>query len=311
MKHIEINLWKTCNHKCIFCMSWLTRFQVKWFEPKSQIIQELKTLSAAWYCSLGFLWWEPTLHPDFVEIVTIAKDFWFTNIEVISNGSKLHDSNFLNKIIAAGITRISISLHSHDPKVETFFTGWATSAWKEKINAIALVNKAYHKWLLNSEISINTVICQTNYKDLPKLSFLLHKLWVHSQRFNFIQLEWYSQTNIQEVALTYSDFKPYLKKLLLFWNRIGVRMNFEAIPWCVSGLNYMDYSKHSESIVDQIKDNISTDDIDFISRKVTHQKTKRLLLKQYFSKCEHCFLKNDCEWIWKRYTDYFWDKEFQ
>ncbi len=306
MKHIEINIWKACNHKCIFCMSWLTRNKVLWFENIENLKKEIKNLYEKWYNSIWFLWWEPTIHPNFLELVLYTKTLWYKNIEVISNWSKFDDKNFLLQSIRNGLTRISISLHSINPEQEELLTWWVKRVLNIKIKNIKNILFFYNKWLLKKELSINIVISKINYKNIKKTILFLYNLWVKSFRINFIQLEWYSTFNYFKLALRYEDFKSYLVDILSLTKIYdNIRINFEAIPWCYSWLNYIDYLKYSEQKIDKQKDKISRDDINLKSRDIINQLKRRKELKVYLEKCDNCFLKNDCEWIRKRYVDYF------
>ncbi len=305
MKHIEINIWKACNHKCIFCMSGITRDKVLWFESLEDLKKEIKDLCNSWYSSIWFLWWEPTIHPNFLDLVLYTKKLGYFNIEVISNWSKFDDKDFLLESIKNWLTRISISLHSIISEQEELLTWWIKWVLNKKIKAVKNILFFYEKWLLKKELSINIVISKINYRNIKRTILYLYTLWVKSFRINFIQLEWYSTFNYNKLALRYEDFKSYLIDILNLTEKYNdIKINFEAIPWCYSWLNYIDYLKYSEQKIDKQKDKVSRDDIDLISRDIVNQLQRRKELKIYLKKCSCCFLKNDCEWIWKRYVDY-------
>jgi len=305
MKHIELNLGLACNHKCIFCMSGLAKNDILWFEKFETLEKEINKLYSLWYTSIWFLGWEPTIHPNFLELVKIAKDKWFKNIETITNWSKIFNEDFLFEAIKNGLTRISISLHSIYAKKEEKLLWWINGILSKKLKSIKNVLKFYNRWILKKELSINIVINKFNYKETYKTIIYLYKLWVKSFRLNFIQLEGNSTKNYLILALTYEEFRPYLKKLIFLCKRYDdIRINFEAIPWCYSWLNYSDYIKYSEQKIDKVKDKISRDDLS-LSRDIINQLERRKELKVYIKKCDNCFLKWECEGIWKRYTDYF------
>jgi len=306
MKHIEINIWKACNHKCIFCMSWITRNKVLWFEKLVNLKKEIKILKEKWYNSIWFLWWEPTIHPNFLELVSFTNKQWFQNIEVITNGSTFDDKTFLINSIKNGLTRISVSLHSINNKQEEELVWGVKNVLEQKIKSIKNILYLFNKWVLKKELSVNIVINKLNYRNIKKTIIFLYKLWVKSFRINFIQLEWYSIFNYEKLALTYEDFKKYFKEIIdLHKNFYDIKINFEAIPWCYSWLNYKDFLEYSEQDIDKQKDKISRDDIDLVSRNIINQLYWRRQKKVYLEKCKYCFLKWDCEWIWKRYVDYY------
>lgn len=306
MKHIEINIWKACNNNCIFCMSWITKNKILWFEKIETLKNEIVNLEKNGYKSIWFLWWEPTIHPNFLEIVNFAKINWFKNIEVVSNWTKFDDKKYLSEAIKSWLTRISISIHSIDWKEEELLTGGIWGILDKKINAINNIITEIKKWLLQKELSVNIIVSKINYKWIKKLILFLYKLWVKSFRLNFIQLEWNSTNNYEILALKYEEFNKYLNEIINL-NDIykDMRINFEAIPWCFSWLNYEKYLKYSEQMIDKEKDKISRNDIDLVSREIINQLDRRKELKWYIKKCKNCFLKWDCEWIWIRYINFF------
>ncbi len=306
MKHIEINLWLSCNNKCIFCMSWIAKEKLSWFEKKEILEKEIYSLAQKWYDSIGFLWWEPTIHQNFLSLLLHAKERWFQNIEVISNASTFHNKIFLIQSIRNWLTRISLSIHSHIPEKEEFLTWGILWIFEKKMQSLENILEAYRNWFLKKEVSVNIVISKENYKEIKETILFLYKKWVQSFRINFIQLEWASIKNYATVALKYEDFLSYLKEILNLSKQYSdLRINFESIPWCFSGLNYKDFSYFSERKIDKEKDKLSRNDIDFISRDIINQENDRKRVKDYIPKCNYCFLKWECEGIWKRYIDYF------
>lgn len=305
MKHIEINIGQACNHKCIFCMSWMTREKLLWFEHIDSLKKEISKLKDLWYDSIWFLWWEPTIHPNFLELIEYTKGFDFKNIEVITNWSRFHDEKYLLKAIKAWLTRVSVSIHSVNNKQESLLTGGIPGVLKQKIKAINNILYFHKKWLLFRELSVNIVISKVNYQNIKQLILFLSDIWVKSFRLNYIQLEWYSVSHYPILAIKHEIFTPYLVDIINTVKKMNINVNFEAIPWCYSGLNYQDFLTYSEQNIDREKDKISRDDINLESRDIMNQMNRRMELKSYIKKCDTCFLQGECEWLWNRYLAYF------
>jgi len=108
------------------------------------------------------------------------------------------------------------------------------------------------------------------------------------------QLEWYSTHNYDIIAFKYEEFTEYLLEIIGLTKIYNdLKINFEAIPWCYSWLNYIDYLKYSEQKIDKQKDKVSRNDINLVSRDVVNQLERRKELKVYLKKCDNCFLKWD------------------
>ena len=255
---------------------------------------------------------EPTIHPDFIKLVTRARELGFREIEVISNGSRLVDVDFFKRSLAAGLTRISISLHSPNAEMESLLLGGLPAqAFRNKLIAIRHAVRAHRDGLLEREVAVNAVVTKLNYLQIPKLLSLVARLGVRSFRLNYLQPEGNTTKRPQEITLRYVDFRPYLAVIIHRAETLGIRLNFEAIPWCVSGLSYQDYLKYCEAPCDRTKNKISTDDLDGITRRPMGQRGRRLELKSHVPACSSCVHADNCEGVWRRYLDIFGSVEFQ
>ena len=117
-----------CNSDCIFCMD---NWQLSKFVSLDEITQKLK--SARKYSNeVTFSSFEPTLHPKLDIIVSIAKKMWFSRIEIVTNGRKLKNYNYSEKLILAWINEFDISLHSYNSEKHDLIvrSKWAFIEWK-------------------------------------------------------------------------------------------------------------------------------------------------------------------------------------
>ena len=66
---------------------------------------------------------EPTLHPEFTNIVKSAKKLGYTKIQVITNGRMFAYEKFLDRAINSGISEITFSMHGHNQRLHDKQTG--------------------------------------------------------------------------------------------------------------------------------------------------------------------------------------------
>lgn len=310
-KHIEINIWKACNNKCRFCMSsksspWDIKF------VKLDILKEkIKWYAYNWYKSIWFLWWDISIHPNIIEIISYSKEIWFININIISNWMKFDDFELTNLIIQAWITRINFSIHSHIKKIEDYLT--QVKWWlQKKLNAIDNFNYFYENWLLRDSLSINIVANKHNYKTIVEtvLYFYLKKN-INDIRINFIRLSDDVKENWDDLKLSYTELFSYLKKLIYVSLKYNIRITFDTIPACIfykiDNINYKYLVK-----------NFLWEDLDHISEinninnneQFNWQEKKKNLLKIQFKQCEKCDYKKSCQWVRKSYWEIYWWREF-
>lgn len=312
MKHIEINIWKACNNKCRFCMSAKVWLDEKALTDFSLIKAEILKYATNGYKSIGFLWWDISIHPRIYDIIKESKLNWFQDIHVISNWMIFADPDKASKLIESWVTRINISIHSHNPKVEDYLTqiNW----WfQKKIKAIYNFNTLHSSWLLKSPISINIVLNWLNYKEILKTCIYFYKIKnIKDIRINFLWNRYFFEEKDKwDLELSFSDFLPYLKELIIFSINTDLRITFDAIPACIFyKLGFTNSNLIVKKFLWEEKDHI--EEISNLNKKEIFdwKKQKENELKRKFDKCYKCLYFNKCQWVWKEYVEKYWDNEF-
>ena len=121
-KNVEINIGKACNNRCVFCIDGLPKREDRSYMPFEQMRAELKRWHDDGHRSVGFLGGEPTTYPKIVDSVAYAKELGFTRIAIATNATKLRLHHFTDRILDAGLTRITISMHGHTAELEDKLT---------------------------------------------------------------------------------------------------------------------------------------------------------------------------------------------
>lgn len=119
---LHILITGRCNSSCAFCF---TREELKEIHfPYSLISEIIKDYYGKGYRIIVLSGGEPTIHPDFLEIVKSAKSTGYEHVKVISNGRMFYYRGFLEQAIKAGLDEAVISVHSHLPSVQDSFAGF-------------------------------------------------------------------------------------------------------------------------------------------------------------------------------------------
>lgn len=293
MKRADVKVWFACNNMCSFCVQWDKRFK---FKPRTivEIKNILKEEFSAWAESLVFTWWEPTVHPNLVEAIKYAREIWFKQIQIQSNGRNFAKLDYLKDLINAWATEFSPSIHwfrrdTHDNQV------WSKWAWEEVV-----------RWLINLKslwqlIIINSVVTKSNYKEIPQLAELLIKLWVNQFQFAFVHILWSADKNKDEVVPKKSDCMPYIHKALDIAKKAWIPAFTEAIPYCLmQGYEWA----ISENIIPE------TTVVDAECRTESYADYRWNEWKTKRNECKSCIKNNVCEWPWKEYPLIYWWDEF-
>ena len=273
--------------------------------------EKIKWYSDKWYNSIWFLWWDISIHPDLVEIVAYSKKCNYLNINIISKWMKFDDFELSNNLVKNWLTRINFSIHSHLPEIEDYLI--QVEWWlKRKMKAIDNFNILYNKWLLRDNLSINIVINKKNYTTIiESILYFAFKKSVKDIRLNFIWLEEWVKENWDDLTLSYSDFLPYLKKIIYISIKYKIRITFDTVPACIF---YKVDNKNYKNIIKKFlwEDHDHIVEIDHINWNDTFdwKKRKKDKLKTQFDDCKKCIYRESCQWVRREYASIYWWDEF-
>lgn len=102
----NIDLTNRCDMRCPVCfanaaaMGYITEPAVEEVRKMLQTLRDRKPVSCK---VIQFSGGEPTIHPNFVEIVKMAKDMGFGQIQIATNGKNLADLDFAKRCREAGL----------------------------------------------------------------------------------------------------------------------------------------------------------------------------------------------------------------
>jgi len=297
-KNLDINLGKVCNNDCMFCMSKHPGLKPR-FVSKELIKKDIS--SSEGFSKVTFLGGEPTIYPDLVELVKFSRANGFDNVHIISNGRRFADMKYLRRIIDAGTTDVSVSIHSHDEKTENRLT--QTNGFSEKIMGLENLRK------LNVRTYINMVVNTLNFKKLEESISFFRELGVTHFRLNSMMPDSGNAKLNIDLLPRFQDIAKVIERI----DRKGINLTVGDFPPCVFSLDESDvYELIGECSQDRITQNISynTNRAD-IERSEFVWKERKSDMKSKPDSCVSCRLGNVCEGIWKGYLRRYGENEFR
>lgn len=294
MERVDIKVGFYCNNQCAFCVQGRKR---DYLPAKS--VKEIKNSLAEAYAKgkreVVFTGGEPTLHPHFLELVKIAKNLGFEQIQIQSNGRIFAYENFCIKTISAGATQFSPALHGHNAKIHDFLTE-APGSFDQTVKGIKNLKK------LNQYVLTNTVITSKNYRYLPQIANLLVGLGVDQFQFAFIHILGSAQKNQGWIVPKKSSIIPYVKKGIDIGVKAGIKVTTEAIPYCL----LRGYEDH---IAEEIIPKTRIYDAGFTVEDYAEYRKNSGKLKS--EACEKCKCTSVCEGPWKEHVELYGWSEFK
>lgn len=292
MERADVKIGFQCNNRCKFCVQGDKRNLLA-AKNLEEIKKDLKEAFKKGKGEVVLTGGEPTLHPDFLEIVKSAKSIGFKEIQIQTNGRLFAYFDFCVKTIEAGATQFSPALHGPNAKIHDFLTS-SRGSFEQTIQGIKNLKK------LNQYLLTNTVITAKNYRHLPEIARLLVDLGVNQFQFAFIHLGGRAYENRDWIVPQKSEVMPYVKKGLDIGIKADKKITTEAIPYCLMK-GYEDY------IAEKIIPESIVYDIDFTLDDYGAYRRNKGKVKG--PNCPQCRYFKICEGPWKEYPEIFgWDE---
>jgi len=162
---MDLALTYRCNNRCLHCYNEASRARDELTIDKWK--QALDRVWALGIPHVVFTGGEPTLLDDLPELVAYAENLGLIT-GLNTNGRRLADQAFLDRLIGAGLDHVQITLESHDAAIHDRITA-AKNAWAQTVAGIrnALASKIF--------VMTNTTLLKSNSAHLKKtLEFLAH-----------------------------------------------------------------------------------------------------------------------------------------
>lgn len=294
MQRVDIKIGFNCNNNCVFCVQGKKRERLK-FKTKDEVEKSLKESCKQGKDEVVFTGGEPSLHPDFLDFIALAKKIGFKEIQIQTNGRMFAYNDFCLKTVQAGSTQFSPALHGSTAEIHDELTK-VPGSFEQTVQAIKNFKK------LNQYILTNTVITGLNYKDLPNIAGLLVDLGVDQFQFAFVHILGTAAENKDWLVPRKSEVVPYIKQGLDIGVGAGKIVSTEAIPYCLMP-GYEDYI--SEDFIPETR----IYDIDFVVEK--YEDYRRSSGKAKRKECKNCKFYKKCEGPWKEYVEMFGWEEFK
>jgi uncharacterized radical SAM superfamily Fe-S cluster-containing enzyme len=145
----NIDLTNRCNLTCPICFA-NANVTGRVYEPsKEDVMQMLRLYRAEQPVSgrvVQFSGGEPTIHPEFMEILAGAKALGYTHIQIASNGIKLADPDFTAQAAEAGLHTVYLQFDGVDDHVYKQTRG--RELFEYKLKAVEAVRRAGIKIVL-------------------------------------------------------------------------------------------------------------------------------------------------------------------
>lgn len=221
---LEINPSKNCDLRCPFCeahRSIQTGKKELPYREYKMLIENARSLGISQVRVLGR--GEPFVRKDMLKIMRYIKKNKLYGF-VCTNGFSL-DKKRIKRLVKCGWDRIEISLHgssseTHDKLVNK------EGVFNKILENIRLINGFKTKYEVTKPfIGISTVLIKLNYKDIPNIVRLAHKIKANSVSLNPLIINSYNKS-LKMTNKEIKEFKIYLEKSIKLVKKYNLDANY-------------------------------------------------------------------------------------
>ena len=233
-KTLTIETGVLCNNRCVFCYQKGLRAISRGAEqllPYEEVCARIRFGVEASFDELSLTGGEPTIRPDFLDIVRYARAQGMRRVAVTTNGARLARPDFFAAAVEAGLTSMGVSVHGPTPEEHDAITGRPGSFAK----ALRAIWHAVCTQGSSREVQVNTVtvVSRLNKDRILALADVLYAVGV---RLMVLQPVIVSKSNFEEASRIRLDL-PELVEAVRAVARRGAERGFKVklfnLPPCL------------------------------------------------------------------------------
>ncbi|MBT3193208.1 MAG: radical SAM protein [Verrucomicrobia bacterium] len=172
IKRFWLKISHVCNNNCLFCLD-AERLPSRCFEPTALLATTILEAHNSGHERLILSGGEPTIHPQFVDIVRYAFKVGFPQIQTITNGRMLSYPSFAESVVRAGLSEATFSVHGHTPELHDRLTG-VEGSFDQAVRGIRNVQDI-GGCIVNADIVVN----KQNYAHIADIIAFFSSLGVY------------------------------------------------------------------------------------------------------------------------------------
>ena len=239
-----VRLTRVCNNRCLFCLD------ADALDGKYESLASVRVVLEAGLkegCRRVVLsGGEPTLHPDFIRIIGLARELGYTHVQAITNGRLLCYRKFFTQAFKAGLSEITFSVHGATSAQHDFLVG-VPGAFAQTLLGISNAMKI-PGLIVSSDIVVNRV----NADSLYEIVTLLHRLGVNE--YDLLHLVPFGRAwkNWKLLAYDPEEKKRVLQRVFRFVEATGGHVWTNRFPYRVLEGNER-YMQHPKKLLDEVR----------------------------------------------------------
>jgi molybdenum cofactor biosynthesis enzyme MoaA len=192
-----------CNARCEFCSAWLANAEPMPVDLIDGVKDALPYLSEIDLVG----WGEPLIHPELDGILEKLRDYCDPRARISLTTNGVHLKKWAPKLLEAGVSDISISIHAARPETHEDLMGLAKGSFAKVIEGIEQI-AAYRAEGRKVRLSMTFIVTKQNLEEIPEFVTLGERLGVDQLFFRTLKPQTMNEEDMQ--GLDYQRLPPYL-----------------------------------------------------------------------------------------------------
>jgi MoaA/NifB/PqqE/SkfB family radical SAM enzyme len=166
-KRVVLHVGYACNLRCRFCyyIEDLETGKTKdW--TLAALKRRLRVARRLGKTAVDLTGGEPSIRPDIFELIAFARSIGYTDVNMITNGLKLSDLDFCEKLVRAGLTDVLFSIHSPLEAEHDYLTR-VNGSYRKCFRAVENMQQ------VGVQGRVNSVVSNINYMHVDQFLELL------------------------------------------------------------------------------------------------------------------------------------------
>lgn len=286
---LDVILGYDCNLACDYCT--ITEAMRRRALPTAAVVAELVRARSEGISRVSFTGGEPTLRRDLLALVRHARALGFDDIKLQTNGLLLGAGDNLARLRAAGVDRVSVSIHTHEPAAYESLVRRAATHGAMVAGLRALVAAGV-------DASADVILQRSTFARLPAALQWLHALGVRAADLWFVSLSDGNRDNLASMPRM-TEVMPAVHEGLAWARAHGMSVRSLHLPRCVLGEDH----PHAWDPAAQGVRVVSPDAVfDLRRSKITGS--------QHVAACSGCRFATQCPGVRADYLARYGDAEF-
>lgn len=282
----DIALLERCNFSCGFC------YREPWVPQASldSLERQFRVIAARGNTGVALSGGEPTLRPDLIEIIELARRVGIEDIQLHTHGQRIESTAFATRLVEAGLGSAMVSFHGHTPELFAAVTSTEPANFVRTLRGIDALRRA------GVYVLLSHVINALNYRALPDFMEFAARRIPGAELFVFFVYPSVKGQHHPELYPALPDVEPYWYRALEVASRLGIELTVDSLaglPLC-----YMQGWEHLSRTAWSQEQEARTEG------RVDDHRLKRPEMRQVAA-CRRCKWADVCPGFWDEYLEIF------